>query len=145
MVGVLVGVAADLVLNRTRFGLGLRAIASDPVAAALSGLRVDRLVALAFALAGGLAAVAGLAVVPATTLAPQTGLLLGLKGIAAGLLGAMRSPRSAFAGGLVIGLVEATLTALPAPGPAWRDLAPLLLVLAALAWRPPAAARQAVE
>jgi branched-subunit amino acid ABC-type transport system permease component len=144
-VGLITAAAADLVLNRTRFGLGLRAIAADPVAAALSGLRTNRLIAAAFALAGALAAIAGVVVVPATTLAPQTGLVLGLKGIAAALLGGLRSPRTAFAGGLAIGVVEAAVATAHFPGPAWRDVAPLLLVLAVLAWRPPALARQAVE
>ena len=140
-----VAVLADLLLTRTRFGLGLRAIASDPVAAALSGLRVDRLVAGAFALAGLLAAVAGLVVVPAAPLAPQTGLVLGLKGIAAALLGGLRSPRSAFAGGLAVGVFEAAVATADVPGPAWRDVAPLLLVLAYLAWRPPALAQDPPE
>jgi branched-chain amino acid transport system permease protein len=151
-IGLAVALAADALLNRTRFGLGLRAIAADPIAAALVGLRVDRLVALAFAVAGALAAVAGLVIVPAATLAPQTGLVLGLKAIAAALLGGLRSPRHAFAGGLAIGVAESAVASLHVPGfpalalgPAWRDLAPLLLVLAYLAWRPPALARDAAE
>ncbi|MDQ1446186.1 MAG: branched-chain amino acid transport system permease protein [Acidimicrobiaceae bacterium] len=142
-VGLAVGLAADLVLTRTRFGLGLRAVADDAVAAALVGVRVDRMVAAAFALAGVLGAVAGLVVAPATTLGPQTGLLLGLKGIAAALLVGLRSPRHAFAGGLAVGLLEAAAVSFHLPE--WRDVAPLVVVLIALAWRPPELAREAVE
>ncbi|HEV7888244.1 MAG TPA: branched-chain amino acid ABC transporter permease [Acidimicrobiales bacterium] len=146
-VGLVTAAAADALLTRTRFGLGLRAIADDPVAAALSGLRTDRLVAAAFAVAGALAAIAGLVVAPATVLASQTGLVLGLKGMAAALLAGMRSPRRAFAAGLALGVAETAVATLPALhlGPAWRDIGPLLLVLAYLAWRPPAIARQPVE
>jgi branched-subunit amino acid ABC-type transport system permease component len=144
-VGLAVGVAADLVLTRTRFGLGLQAVADDAVAATLVGVRVDRLVAGAFAVAGVLGVVAGLVVAPATSLGPQTGLLLGLKGIAASLLVGLRSPRRAFVGGLAVGLLEGAVAAWDVIGPAWRDITPLLVVLVFLAWRPPALALEAVE
>lgn len=142
--GLVVAALADLLLTRTRFGLGLRAVADDPVAAALSGVRVDRVVAAAFAVAGALAVVAGLVVVPATTLAPQTGLLLGLKGIVAALLAGLLSPRRAFAAGLVVGVLEGVVV-VTLHLPAWRDVAPLLAVVLFLAVRPPALAREAVE
>lgn len=141
--GVVVGLLADAVLTRTRFGLGLQAVADDAVAASLVGVPVERLVTAAFALAGVLGVVAGLVVVPATTLAPSTGLLLGLKGIAASLLVGLRSPRLAFVGGLGVGLLEAGVVSLGVPQ--WRDVAPILAVLAALAWRPPALATERAE
>jgi len=142
-VGVVVGLLADAVLTRTRFGLGLQAVADDAVAASLVGVSVERLVTGAFALAGVLGVVAGLVIVPATTLAPATGLLLGLKGIAASLLVGLRSPRLAFLGGLAVGVLEAAVVSLDAPQ--WRDVAPILAVLVVLAWRPPALATERVE
>lgn len=142
--GLAVAGLADLLLTRSRFGLGLRAVADDPTAAALSGIRVDRVVAGAFAVAGVLAVVAGLVVVPATTLAPHTGLLLGLKGIVAALLAGLVSPRRAFVAGLVVGVFEGVVV-VTLHLPAWRDVAPLLAVVVFLAVRPPALAREAVE
>src|SRR5205807_1596747 len=112
------------------------AIADDPVAATLVGLPVDRLVAGAFALAGVLAAVAGLVVTPAGTLDTRVGLVLGLKGIAAALLGGLGRPRAVFAAALALGVLEAAVASLHVPGfpglalgPAWRDIAPLVAVM----------------
>ena len=151
-VGVAVWLLAQWALSRSRSGEALVAIADDPVAAALVGLPVDRLVASAFALAGMLAAVAGLVVAPAGTLDTRIGLVLGLKGIAAALLGGLGRPRAVFAAALALGMLEAAVASWHVPGfprlalgPAWRDVAPLLVVLGALALRAPQAARVPVE
>ncbi|MCA1726513.1 MAG: hypothetical protein LC722_02320 [Actinobacteria bacterium] len=59
-VGVLLAEAAARLLGASRFGRALQAIASEPAGAHLTGLPVDRLLAFAFALAGGLAALAAI-------------------------------------------------------------------------------------
>ena len=150
--GLVVAVAVDRFLSRSRQGRALMATASDPGAAALIGLPVDRLVATGFALAGALAAIAGVIVAPGTTIEPQTGLVFGLKGLAAALLGGLVSPRRAFGAGLVFGVLEGAIASWHVPGlpsiglgPAWRDIGPLLVAVGVLAVRPPTIAREAGE
>ena len=151
-VGVVVALVARRVLERSTFGDALSAIASEPMGAAAVGLPVDRLVAAAFALAGVLAAVAGVVVAPSRPIGPSFGLVLGLKGIAAAVLGGLASPGRVFAAGLAIGVLEGAVASLHVPGlpslglgPAWRDIAPLLLVLGVLAVRPPRGALEPIE
>jgi branched-chain amino acid transport system permease protein len=152
-VGVLLALLTRWLLARTTFGYALTAIASEPDGARLAGLPVDRLVAFAFALSGALAAAAGLAVAPGGgTISPQTGALLGLKAIAAALLGGFVSIDRVFVAALGIGVLESAVTSLHVPGlpsialgPAWHDIAPLMLVLVVLAFRPPRGAREAAE
>jgi branched-subunit amino acid ABC-type transport system permease component len=151
-VGIVVAGVAHLVLARSRFGLALRALTEDPTAARLVGIPVDRMLAGGFAVAGLLAAIAGLVVAPSGSVTPQTGALLGVYGIAAALVANLGSPARALAAGLTLGVVGTAAASLHVPGfpslalgPAWRDLAPLLLVFVLLAVRTPSAAREAVE
>ncbi len=96
-------------LGRTRIGRALRATASNAVAARLQGINPVFCHALSFALAGVLASLAALAVGPQTMLRYDMGLGLGLKGFAAATIGGYVSLGRVFAGGLILGLVEAAL------------------------------------
>lgn len=140
--GVLVGWFTAWLLRRGRVGLSVAAIVHDPELAELVGVPVQRLVTLGFALAGALAAVAGVLVAPAAPVDPRSGLVLGLKGIAAALLGRLEGPGRVFAAGLGLGVLEGAVASLHVPllpslalGPAWRDVAPLLVVLVVVALR----------
>ena len=145
-VALVIALAASRWLARSQPGRAMAAIADDPLAAEIIGLPVDRLVAAGFAIATGLAAVAGIVIAPAGALTPQTGLLLGLKGIAAALVGRLGSPLRVLGAGLALGVVEEAVTTLSiGPGPAWRDLTPLLIAVAVAAAWPPRAAADTVE
>lgn len=114
----------------------MRAVADDPEAASLVGVPVDRVRLTAFALAGALAGVAGLLYAPGRALALDAGVVLGLKGAAAALLGGLGSVRGALAGGLVLGVLEQSAVAVPALGAAYADVLPLALLVVVLAVRP---------
>jgi len=150
--GVVVAIAAHRLLTRSRYGMAVSAIADEPFGAQAVGLPIDALTATAFALAGALAAFAGVIAAPAGGgFGTGTGLLLGLKGIAAALLARMASPARVLRAGLALGAFEAVITNLHVPGfsrialgPAWHDVAPLLLVVLILAVRPPSHAEEPV-
>jgi branched-subunit amino acid ABC-type transport system permease component len=107
--GLLVGVAVERGLALTGAGAVVRAVSDDAGAAALLGIPTERVVLAAFALAGGLAGFAGLLIAPAAPIGVDDGVLLGLKGITAALLGRLGSLRLALAGGLALGVAEAFL------------------------------------
>jgi branched-chain amino acid transport system permease protein len=107
--GLAVGVAVERALALTGAGAVVRAVSDDAGAAALLGIPTERVVLAAFALAGGLAGFAGLLIAPAAPIGVDDGVLLGLKGITAALLGRLGSLRLALAGGLVLGVMEAYL------------------------------------
>jgi len=90
----------------TSIGLCMRGVASNPAAATLVGLNVNRIKALSFAIAGGLGGLAGVLITPITTLSYDVGVLLGLKGFAAAILGGFGSFPGAILGGLALGLLE---------------------------------------
>jgi branched-chain amino acid transport system permease protein len=70
---------------------------------------VPLLVTLSFALSGAIAGVGGVLVAPITFAAVPIGLLLGLKGFIAAVIGGMGSFRGALAGGLILGLSETVI------------------------------------
>lgn len=133
--GLIVGLAVERLLAVTGLGRALRAVADDPEAAVLCGVPARRVVLQVFALAGLLAGVAALLDAPGrTSLSVDDGVVLGLSGIAAALLGGLGSVRGALAGGLAVGLLQAFVVALA--GARWTDVAPLALLVVVLAVRP---------
>jgi branched-chain amino acid transport system permease protein len=119
-----------LFFRRTAAGLAMRAVASNPTAAAVVGLRVRRVRTLSFALAGALGGLAGVLVTPITTLRYDVGVLLGLKGFAAAILGGFGSFPGAILGGLSLGLLESLGAAYVSS--AWKDTIAFLVLLLVL-------------
>jgi branched-chain amino acid transport system permease protein len=135
-IGLAVGVAVDRLLVVSRLGRAMRAVADDRDAAALMGVPTDRVVLVAFAVAGVLAGVAGLLAAPAGPVTVSGGVILGLKGTAAALLGRLGSAPGALLGGLALGVVESLAVSSTALGPAYRDVLALGVLVAVLAARP---------
>lgn len=95
------------VLERTRLGRALRAIAENPNASSLMGVEVQRIVPLVFVIAGMLSALAGiLYAVSYGTVTPFMGDAIATDAIAAMVLGGLGNIWGAIAGGLVVGLVK---------------------------------------
>lgn len=103
---LIVVVLLHIFFTRTRIGKAMRATSFNPTAAALMGVNVNRMILLSFALSGALGAVAGIIIVPITTLNYDIGVMLGLKGFAAAVLGGYGNSIGAVIGGLILGLME---------------------------------------
>jgi len=135
-VGLAVGVTVERILEVTGAGAVMRAVSDDAGAAALLGIPTERIVLVAFLLAGALAGCAGLLIAPGAPIGPQDGVLLGLKGMTAALLLRLGSLRHALLGGLLVGVLEAFILASPALGPTWADVVVLALLALVAALRP---------
>jgi branched-chain amino acid transport system permease protein len=103
---VLVSVLLVWALFRfTKLGLGMRAAALRPAAAALVGVRVDSMLAIGWGLAAALGAVAGLMAEPTQfSLTPSFMQPILVYAFAAAVLGGLESPAGALVGGLLIGV-----------------------------------------
>jgi branched-chain amino acid transport system permease protein len=102
--GVLV-IALSLMTNRTRLGLSLRAVADDPLAALAVGIRLPRIWAIVWSLAGFVSLVAGL--LWGARLGVQFSLsLVVLKALPVLIIGGFSSIGGAIAGGLLVGASE---------------------------------------
>lgn len=109
---VLLGLLTIFV-TRTTLGLSMRAAAEDLAAAQLMGIKVNRVVATAFAIGAGLAAVAGLLYsVQAGQINPYIGFTPVLKAFIAAVIGGFGSIAGAAIGGYALGFLEVFATAL---------------------------------
>lgn len=120
--------------HRTSLGLSMRAVASNPTAAAVVGIPAGRVRLTSYAIAGALGGLAGVLVTPITTLNYDVGVLLGLKGFAAAILGGFGSFPGAIIGGLGLGLLE-TLSA-GYLSSAYKDVVAFVVLLLVLCVRP---------
>jgi len=120
--------------HHTRQGKAMKAIACDPQAAALMGINVEAMMMLSFALAGGMGAVAGVLIIPITTMTFDMGVMLGLKGFAAAVLGGYGDFRGAVVGGLLLGVLESVGAGLVSS--AFKDVIAFVVLLLVLFVRP---------
>lgn len=134
LAGGAIALALFLVRRYTRLGKVLEACVQNPKAAMLMGIRVNRVVAVAFAVSTVFAAIAGLLIAPLFSVNAEMGMLFGLKAFAVAILGGIASAGGVFAAGLLFGLVEALVTIYF--GSAFTQLFTFALVILALALRP---------
>ncbi len=120
--------------HRTLVGKAMRAVSDNRLGAALIGISANRLTALAFAVSGSLGALAGILVTPITSMSYDGGLMLGLKGFSAAILGGYGSVPGAVLGGIVLGVMESLGAGLISS--AYKDAIAFLLLLAILFVRP---------
>lgn len=95
-----------LVLQRTRLGTAIRAVASNDAGAQLVGIDTRRIYAVTFAIGTACAGAAGTLVAPLVTVEPSTGALFNIVAFVVVVIGGMGNVVGALVGGLVIGLAE---------------------------------------
>lgn len=126
--------ALHVFLAKARWGRAIRATAEDWEAAALMGIPVGRAYLLAFALGTALAGVAGGLVSVSYSISPSIGMEWTLKALIVVVLAGLGSLFGSFAGGIVLGLAEATSVVFL--GGPYREVVGLVLFLAILLVRP---------
>ncbi len=119
---------------RTLTGKAMRAMAANPRAASLMGIDIRAVTTLSFALAGALGSLAGILITPITSLSYEVGVLLGLKGFAAAVLGGYGNFAGAVAGGLALGLLESFGAGMLSS--AYKDVLAFVVLLLVLFLRP---------
>jgi branched-chain amino acid transport system permease protein len=122
------------VIQRTRFGLRLRAIADDPELAAATGLRIPAHEAGAVALSSALAGLAAfLTAQTVGAVSPYFGVTFGFKGLVVVILGGLGNFRGTVVAGLALGVLEALAAGFVSSS--YRDAVAFGLLLAYLVWR----------
>jgi len=136
LAAVALALATELVINRTKFGRGIRAVAQDPDTATLMGVSRERVIMLTFLIGGVLAGAA--ATLYAIKIPPAIiysgGFILGIKAFAAAVLGGIGNLRGALLGGLLLGVAEQYGQILF--GIEWRDVVAFVVLVAVLMVRP---------
>ena len=120
--------------NRTLHGKAMLATSHNRLAAELVGIAVKRVLLLSFALSAMLGAVAGIVITPIAFTYSEAGIMLGLKGFAAAVLGGLGNGLGAVLGGLVVGLSEAFAAGYISS--AYKDAVAFIIILLVLFFMP---------
>lgn len=105
-VTLLIVVGLQWFFARTLLGKAILATSVNPLAAKLVGINVSFVLLLSFGLSAALGAIAGVLITPITSTNFEVGIMLGLKGFSAAILGGLGNPFGAVVGGLILGIVE---------------------------------------
>jgi branched-chain amino acid transport system permease protein len=135
--GVAVIVGLQLLLNRTKLGLAIRAVAQDEETARTMGVNFNAIVLVTFAIGSALAAFAGLMNgLYYNEINFGMGLLLGVIGFTAAIVGGLGSVYGAILGGFLFAALQ-TIGAVAMPFPsAYKDVFAFAVVIVFMAWRP---------
>lgn len=95
-----------ILIDKTIMGKAFQACSVNPLAARLMGVRPKKMSSFSFTLSAALGALAGLAIAPIMFPAYDVGIMLGVKGFSAAILGGLGSAPGAVIGGLMIGFLE---------------------------------------
>jgi branched-chain amino acid transport system permease protein len=136
-IGAAAMVAVDLVINRTRIGAGMRAVAQDPEAAQMMGVDLDRTVDVTFFLGSALAAVAGiLNGLYYSEIHFVMGIMAGVIGFSAAAIGGLGNVHGAILGGLLFGVLQTLAAAFIPRGSEFRDVVAFAVVMVFMVVKP---------
>jgi branched-chain amino acid transport system permease protein len=129
-------VAVHLLVTRTKLGLAIRAVAQDSETAQVMGMNFQRVVLVTFAIGSALAALAGVtAGLYYNEINFGMGLLLGVIGFSAAVVGGLGNLYGAILGGFLFAGLQ-TLGAVWFAVPAYKDVFAFAVVILVMAWRP---------
>jgi branched-chain amino acid transport system permease protein len=127
-------VVGHVLIQRTRMGKAMRATFQNKEAAALVGIRIDRIYVYAFTFGAALAAAAGAVLGGFIPVEPTMGGIATLKAFVVVILGGMGSFIGAIVGGLLLGLAEGLGAGYFSTG--WKDAIGFCAVILLLLFRP---------
>ena len=120
--------------SHTLTGKAMLATSFNRTAAELVGINTNFVLFLSFAMSAGLGAVGGILVTPITMTSYDVGIMLGLKGFVAAVVGGLGNGLGAVLGGLLVGILEAMGAGYISS--AYKDAVPFVLILFILFFMP---------
>lgn len=120
--------------SRTLAGKAILATSCNPLAAQLVGINTQWVLLISFALSAALGAIGGVLLTPITLTSYDVGIMLGLKGFVAVVVGGLGSGLGAVVGGLLVGIIEAMAAGYISS--AYKDAVPFILILVILFFMP---------
>jgi branched-chain amino acid transport system permease protein len=123
-----------LFFQYTVTGKAMRACAGNRRAAGLVGIDVKKMVLYSFAISSALGSLAGIIVAPLTMTSYDVGIMLGLKGFCAAIIGGLSGGIGTVLGGLLLGVLESLGAGLISSG--YKDAIAFIILLLILIIRP---------
>ncbi|NTW03393.1 MAG: branched-chain amino acid ABC transporter permease [Oscillochloris sp.] len=136
--------ALNYLVNATRLGKAIRAVAQDRTTASLMGINVNQIISLTFLIGGALGGAAGVLFgMNIGTVNPYMGFIPGIKAFTAAVLGGIGNITGAMVGGIVLGFLEAFVASYLSlftggsfSGASYADIAAFSILILILIFRP---------
>ncbi len=136
-------VALNYIVNATKVGTAIRAVAQDRATASLMGVDVNRIIVLTFLIGGAMGGAAGVLFgLQFNVVNPFSGFIPGLKAFTAAVLGGIGNISGAMLGGIVLGIMEAfgasylSIFTQGAFGAEYKDILAFSILIIILIFRP---------
>ncbi len=141
---ILILMGLNYLVNATKLGTSIRAVAQDRPTASLMGINVNQVIMLTFLIGGSMGGAAGvLAGVKAGTVDPYFGFIPGIKAFTAAVLGGIGNITGAMLGGITLGLLEAFVSSYltlfsqgALPGADYASITAFMILIGILIFRP---------
>ncbi len=108
-VSIVIVISLYLFFNKTKTGKAMIATSNNPSSAKLMGINIKKILMLNFAISATIAAIGGILLAPITSTNYEIGIMLGLKGFSAAVIGGLSQPFGAVVGGLILGISESLI------------------------------------
>ena len=131
---ILIIIGSRLFFNYSILGKAMRACAYNPQAASLVGIDVKKTVLFSFMISSAVGSMAGIIIAPLTMTSYDVGIMLGMKGFCAAIIGGMSSGVGTVIGGLLLGTLESFGAGLVSSG--YKDAIAFVILLLILVFRP---------
>lgn len=132
---ILLMIGLTVFVQKTKIGKAMRATAQDRDTASLMGININRIITITFAIGSALGAAAGVMVgIYFRTVTPTMGLMPGLKGFVAAVLGGIGNIPGAMLGGILLGIAEVMGAAFISSQ--YRDAVAFALLIIVLLFKP---------
>lgn len=143
LAALLMLVGLNYLVNVTKIGKAIRAVAQSQSSASLMGINVNRIISLTFLIGGALGGAAGvLYALKFTRIDPFVGFFPGIKAFTAAVLGGIGNLTGALLGGMVLGMLETfagsylSVFTMGAAGAEYKDILAFAILIIVLIFRP---------
>ena len=123
-----------LFFQKTKTGQAMVAASNNVDAAKLMGINIKKILILNFAISAVIASIGGILLTPITSTSYEVGIMLGLKGFCAAIIGGLGTPFGAVAGGLLLGILESLVAGYISSE--YKDAVAFVVLLAILFFMP---------
>jgi len=134
VVSIAIVIALWLFFKKSWLGKAMVAASQNVDSAKLMGISIPKILMLNYTIAATIAAIAGILLTPITSTNYEVGMMLGLKGFAAAIVGGLSNPFGAVVGGLLLGVMETLVAGYISSE--YKDAVAFIIMLLILFFRP---------
>jgi len=134
VVSIIIVIVLYLFFQKTKTGQAMMAASNNVDAAKLMGINIKKILILNFAISAVIASIGGILLTPITSTNYEVGIMLGLKGFCAAIIGGLGHPFGAVAGGLISGILESLVAGYISSE--YKDAVAFIVLLAILFFMP---------